>query len=183
MLGGMMQFIGVGGTVEAGEMNVSWLTFDNANERLGIGVASPQADLHIEGAAGTSGSIYLTDGDATGVSNSLLIRVSGDNASIYNRKDGGTLRLGTEDVADVFKILPAGTPVTNTLVLEQGKIGIGTASPAKILDMTSTTSGFLPPRMTDTQRDAISSPIAGEIIYNTTDNALNFYNGSGWGAV
>ena len=44
-----------------------------------------------------------------------------------------------------------------------GNVGIGTSSPnnsAKV-EISSTTQGFLPPRMTGTQRDAISSPVAG----------------------
>jgi hypothetical protein len=65
------------------------------------------------------------------------------------------------------------------------RVGVGTASPnaAAMLDVSSTTKGFLPPRMTTAQRDAISSPPAGLVIYNTSTNVLNFYNGSAWGAV
>jgi hypothetical protein len=37
--------------------------------------------------------------------------------------------------------------------------------------------------MTTAQRDAISTPPAGLVIYNTSTNVLNFYNGSAWGAV
>jgi hypothetical protein len=48
---------------------------------------------------------------------------------------------------------------------------------------TKYTRGFLPPSMTGTQRDAISTPPAGLIVYNTTSNKLNFYNGSAWRAV
>lgn len=49
------------------------------------------------------------------------------------------------------------------------------------LQVDSTTKGSLPfPRMTSTQRDAISSPAAGLHIYNTTTNEVNFYNGSAW---
>lgn len=66
-----------------------------------------------------------------------------------------------------------------------GEVGIGTASPSSksILDLTSTTKGFLPPRMTTTQRDAITSPPAGLMVYNSSTNKLNFYNGSAWEAV
>jgi hypothetical protein len=52
-----------------------------------------------------------------------------------------------------------------------------------LIEMYSTTAGFLPPRLTTTQRDAISSPAEGLFIYNDTTNAFNFYNGSSWGAV
>lgn len=67
-----------------------------------------------------------------------------------------------------------------------GNIGVGTASPDAdaILDLTSTSQGFLPPRMTTTQRDAIAAPVpAGLMIYNTTTNKINFYNGTAWEAV
>lgn len=49
-----------------------------------------------------------------------------------------------------------------------------------VLALASTTRGFLPPRMTKTQRDAIASPTAGLVIYDTTNNAIEFYNGSAW---
>jgi hypothetical protein len=49
-----------------------------------------------------------------------------------------------------------------------------------ILQLESTTKGFLPPRMTTTQVNAISSPAAGLVVYSTTENALCLYNGSSW---
>jgi hypothetical protein len=61
------------------------------------------------------------------------------------------------------------------------KVGAATATNASsVLDLESTTRGFLPPRMTSTQRDAIASPAAGLVIYNTTTNLLNVYNGTMW---
>ena len=64
-------------------------------------------------------------------------------------------------------------------------VGIGTQAPHAnvILDLSSKTKAFRPPSMTTTQRDAISSPAEGSVIYNTSTNVLNFYNGSAWGAV
>ena len=58
-----------------------------------------------------------------------------------------------------------------------GQIGIGTTAPdtSSILDLTSTTRGFLPPRMTTTQKNAIPSPAAGLIVYDTTLNKLCVY--------
>ena len=49
-----------------------------------------------------------------------------------------------------------------------------------MLDVSSTTSGFLPPRMTTTQRDAIASPVSGMMIYNTTTSRHETYVGSSW---
>jgi hypothetical protein len=49
-----------------------------------------------------------------------------------------------------------------------------------ILNVNSTTKGFLPPRMTSAQRDAIATPETGLMVYNTTDNRPSFYNGTTW---
>ncbi len=49
-----------------------------------------------------------------------------------------------------------------------------------ILDVQSTTKGVLLPRLTNAQRNAISSPAAGLIVYNTSTNRPNIYNDSIW---
>lgn len=49
-----------------------------------------------------------------------------------------------------------------------------------LLDMVSTSKGLAPPRMTTTQKNAISSPLTGLIVYDTNLNALQIYNGSSW---
>jgi len=51
------------------------------------------------------------------------------------------------------------------------------------LSINSITRGFLPPRMTGTQRDAISAPAAGLLIFNTTTSKINYYDGGSWIAV
>jgi hypothetical protein len=56
-------------------------------------------------------------------------------------------------------------------------------SNSAMLDVKSTTKGFLPPRMTTAQRDAIASPAEGLVIYNTDQKALNVYSGMGWKSV
>ncbi len=49
-----------------------------------------------------------------------------------------------------------------------------------MLDVKSTDKGFLPPRMTSAQRDAISAPADGLIIFNTNSGYLNYYVGGHW---
>jgi len=66
--------------------------------------------------------------------------------------------------------------ITSTL-----KVGAATATNASsVLDIESTTAGFLPPRMTSTERNAIATPATGLVVYNTTDNRLSVYNGTAW---
>jgi len=50
-----------------------------------------------------------------------------------------------------------------------------------ILQADSITKGFLPPRMTTTQRDAISSPAAGLVVYDNTTNAVAYRDATNWG--
>lgn len=64
----------------------------------------------------------------------------------------------------------------------QAQVGVGTSSPhaSAKLEVSSTTQGFLPPRMTTAQRTAITNPATGLIIFNTTTNALNVYFSGAW---
>jgi hypothetical protein len=48
------------------------------------------------------------------------------------------------------------------------------------LNVESTTRGFLPPRMTTTQKNAIGTPAAGLQVYDTTLNQMSYYNGTTW---
>jgi hypothetical protein len=62
------------------------------------------------------------------------------------------------------------------------QVGIGTPNPnaSAVLDLNSTTKGLLSPRLTTAQRNAIVSPVAGLIIYNTTKKCIEWYDGTVW---
>jgi hypothetical protein len=51
---------------------------------------------------------------------------------------------------------------------------------SSVLTVNSTTKGVLFPRMTTTQKNAIASPAAGLVVYDSTTNKLCCYNGSTW---
>jgi hypothetical protein len=64
-----------------------------------------------------------------------------------------------------------------------GAASIGSNSSAdskSVLDLSSTTKGFLAPRMTTTQKNAISSPTTGLLVYDSTLNACSVYTGAAW---
>jgi hypothetical protein len=63
-----------------------------------------------------------------------------------------------------------------------GNTGIGTTSPSAsaILDAQSTTKGVRMPNMTTTQKNAISSPAAGLMVFDTTLAKLCVYSGAAW---
>lgn len=71
----------------------------------------------------------------------------------------------------------------NHIAFSQVGIGITTPASSAQLDITSTTRGLLPPRMATSQRDAIVSPVAGLVIFNTTTGQLEIYNGTSWNSI
>ena len=65
-------------------------------------------------------------------------------------------------------------------------VGVGTSSPdnSAKLDVTATDGGLLIPRMTEVQRDAISSPATGLMIFQTNGTVgFYFYDGTAWTAL
>jgi uncharacterized protein (TIGR02145 family) len=52
--------------------------------------------------------------------------------------------------------------------------------PSAILDAKSTTKGFLPPRMTTSEENAILSPVAGLVVFNLDTKTLDIYTGNEW---
>lgn len=109
----------------------------------------------------------VTNDRRTGSIESNLIAYAGGNAS-------GDLRFFTNNVnsyTEKMRIMP------------NGSIGIGTTSPAvnSILDLTSTTSGMLTPRMTLAQKTAIIGPATGLLVYQTDGLAgFWYFNGTIW---
>ena len=68
-------------------------------------------------------------------------------------------------------------------VISYAQVGINTNTPdaSSVLDIESTAGGILIPRLTETQRDAISSPATGLMIYQTDQTTgFYFYNGTAW---
>ena len=69
------------------------------------------------------------------------------------------------------------------------QVGVGVPAenihPSAELEVKSNTKGFLPPRMTMVERDAIVTPAAGLLIYQTDGNETNptglyFFDGTAW---
>jgi hypothetical protein len=75
----------------------------------------------------------------------------------------------------------AGGTVERMRIDQNGNVGIGAAANASaILDAQSTTKGVRMPNMTTTQKNAISSPAAGLMVFDTTLAKLCVYSGSAW---
>jgi hypothetical protein len=109
-----------------------------------------------------------------GANGSLFAVTDAVTGTVFTVNDASGLPIVSVDTGlnDVINI---GTFGSNALVVRNDRVGIGQLNPnvSAALDIVSTTRGFLPPRMTTTQRDAISSPPDGLQVYNTSTNRIN----------
>jgi hypothetical protein len=122
--------------------------------------------------------------DAAGTSVNRLQFGGTTNAFPAIKRNGAAIDFRLADDSGYAAIVALST--TNTTYIRNGSYGlfgsISAPNASAILQADSTTQGFLPPRMTTTQRDAIGTPAAGLVIYNTTTNKLNVFT-TAWEAV
>jgi hypothetical protein len=129
--------------------------------------------LDVNGTARVSGNITAS---TIGFANtSRTITFSDANSGLQYQGFGGH-RFTAYNLSSYVEMI---TLVGNQTNL---RVGINSTTPnaSAILDVVSTDKGFLPPRMTTTQKNAIASPAAGLVVYDTTTNKLCCYNGSTW---
>jgi hypothetical protein len=174
-------------TVDSGD-----ITLNPASGNVGIGTTSPGSLLHL---SGSSAEMRLS-GSATNQlirhsfydNNETLkgfIQYSGSNSAgaksfdVASNSDYLTLYSANDEHTSYIKMMTNGWE--RIRVADDGNIGIGTTSPSGILDVASTTEGVVIPRMTKVQRNAISSPVAGTMVYQTDNTpGLRVYNGTNW---
>jgi hypothetical protein len=77
------------------------------------------------------------------------------------------------------------TLVERMRITASGRLLVGTTTEntSALVNITSTTQGFLPPRMTTAQKNAIGTPATGLVIFDTTLIKLCVYNGASWETV
>lgn len=112
----------------------------------------------------------------------------------------GNMAVGTKTPTGIFHIDAGKDNTSNTpsaveqendfIITPDGSVGIGTASPnpSAMLDISSSTKGFLAPQValtSITDRTTIKNPVAGLIVYNTGVAALKYagyvyWNGTEW---
>lgn len=181
---GAMQFRGSTAVLAADDVNLIW---DDTNNRLGIGTATPTQKLDVRGGLRLESTLAKAtlnnyDGDTT-----TSFNISGAASSDTRLLSVHASTSGTQGTALSGQIVGIyghnGTSYVDGLSINNsGAVGMGVSAPhaSAQLQINSTTRGFLPPRMTTVQRDAIASPAAGLTIYNTTTGGLDFYNGTSW---
>ncbi len=124
---------------------------------VGVGETSPTARLQVKGSGSTSATTSLLVQNGNGY-NLLRIR---DDGNIFCEGGGQLSSVGI--IGTVY-----------------GLFGGASYEASASLVCGGTNRGFLPPRMTTTQKNAISSPASGLMVYDTDTNKLCCYNGTSW---
>ena len=88
------------------------------------------------------------------------------------------ITIGSSTTPNLQEVTDEGANTTNAI--STGGVGINTTTPEAIFDAVSTSSGILIPRMTTTQRNAISTPVNSMLIYNTTTTNFEYYKDAVW---
>jgi hypothetical protein len=142
--------------------NVTNLTLKANNNAVGDSMVISDSGLI---APRTNASLWLKP-TQTGNNNVVANRCAGcGSGSIFSAN------VGTN--APIFNMLSTGQMAIN------GETPASTAA----LDITSTSRGLLIPRMTTSQRNAISTPASQLIVANTTEKTIDMYNGTSWNAI
>jgi hypothetical protein len=132
-----------------------------------------------------NGTARVTGTGSTSATTSLTVRNSAGTAML-TVKDGGIDKVVVMPSAVIGQIeisgLNIGAGGGNTVsILNPVAIGGTLAVASAALQVDGTTRGFLPPRMTQTQRNAIASPAIGLEIYQTDATEGKYiYKSSGW---
>lgn len=176
--------------------------------RLGVGAAAPLMPLHVEGKAAIGDSVNqtrLTSGTPGSTGRALSLIDTAAVVRVWRRQTGGNSAVvelavgdGSDNIADAsirrwdfgvtyntnrfeFRYLTGTTQIAMSIQSDM-RIGVGTQTPhsSAQFEVAGTTRGFLPPRVTTAQRDAIGAPAEGLMIYNVTDHEPQFWDGAGW---
>ncbi len=154
---------------------------------VGIGTSDPQKQLHIYDPGTISGRGLVIDSPMP----TLVLKERDEDEDEkywkYIVASGILYGYATNDAEDSSKpwlIVERTDTDINKVAFPNGNVGIGTTHPTGILDVSSSTSGFIPPRMGDPSSE-ITSPVEGMIAYDNdgTDGSskgLKIYSGSAW---
>jgi hypothetical protein len=164
----------------------------DGNVQIGVSYATPlNAKLGVKGSGSTAGTT------------ALLVQNSGGTQT-FRVEDGGVVQIGlTSFITWTFSSNTLSSSQFAFIIGNNGSIlTTGAANggvhgnnnggkvadsdipipqvASAVLEVSSTTRGFLKPRLTTAQKNAIATPAAGLEIYDTDLNRPCFYNGTSW---
>lgn len=176
--------------VPRGPPSTSTNLFRRGDLEVGIcNVSIPEGNLGVGVRDVSSTTVRLALGPLTTSSIDVLMSINSDNSTgntgiNFDTSNNTRWRIRSNNFSSNFSIQDQSS---NPLVLltQNGNVAIGRnitdpITTSAILELNTTTKGFLPPKMTTAQKNAISSPAEGLMIYDTDLKRPCFYNGTSW---
>lgn len=144
---------------------------------VGIGTTSPTNILDVK----------LADSVVNGEHVVVAIDNNSDTAGVRIgwRADGAAITGSSiRAINSTPLLLGTSSAPTAITILNSGKVGIGTTAPATsaVLELASTTGALLVPRMTTTQKNALTA-VNGMLVYDSTLNKFHGYENGAWTAL
>ena len=172
--GGNVLYISGNSTIISGGGSERLRTSPTGTTIKGSGATSATTALLVENSAGTDLFKVQDNGNATFSGNTSSQRFY-TNLGFYH--SGATNNVLLPNITTGWVLQTANA--TGNVQVKNINVTASKETSAS-LQVDSTTQGFLPPRMTDAERDAITNPAAGLMIYDTSNNQMNYWNGSTW---
>jgi hypothetical protein len=156
----------VSGIVSATNVNVSGITTLTTLNVTGV---STLTRLNVTGVSTfTTGPVLIGSGTSTGTASQPLQVTGGAYVS-------GSLGIGTTNPVTLLQVGAATSQ--SVFITSTGLVGLGSTNPAVSLDASRETDAFALPQGTTAQRPTGNNPY---IRWNTTNSALEVYNGTDW---
>ena len=160
---------------------------------MGIGTTAPVGRLMVAAAdtsntiGSSTASINITNTDSGAFGRTANLNFTIDNGNIATRRLATISAVyvgfggGSTEGALAFATQFNGSLSERMRIGSDGGVGIGaTANASALLDVQSTTKGFRLPNMTTAQKNAIATPAAGLMVFDTTLAKACVYSGAAW---
>ena len=174
------------GNVTPTQVNVSGLsTFVGVVTAKNVFTDNLFSENHDVSGIATAGTGHITGTLSVGGAPKNGQNLDVNDGSVYGGAVNRFFVNSTGEVGIKTTVIPTGISVNaSDASIAALAVGVGTQTLRSSVDLadagTITTRFMLPPKVTATQRGNLSGVVAGAMIYNITDNRLEYYNGSAW---
>jgi hypothetical protein len=170
----------IGRTITGGTTAYGQLTSSTIQSDVTVNSVSFISNISTQATAFTAANVrhFQAANVTIGAGSAVTTQVGFNTGALSGATNNYGFQGGVAAAANSYNLYMSGT-ADNFL---QGSLGIGSSSinASALLDVQSTTKGVRMPNMTTVQKNAIASPAAGLMIFDTTLAKLCVYSGAAW---